>query len=249
MQITLPQTNQPVRLWEKLEIVVGDETNAGTYVARIEDIVREGIIVSNPEFVSGSSRLRDNCEVRGLITREDAVYQFYARIKKINIKGVPYFLLADPESFSRVQRRQYVRLELYRDITYTIIKKDSKEPLSVKTLKWQPAKTLNISAGGVLIKCGEPIKRNVILLLKAKLFIEIGLPVTISCVCRRYFKNEQHYNCGLEFIRCDRLQNYFRRSELEQMPESIRFFDHTSQNKLVTFVFQQQIDMRKKGLL
>ena len=30
---------------------------------------------------------------------------------------------------------------------------------------------------------------------------------------------------------------------------SIHFFDHTAQNKLVTFVFHQQIDMRKKGLL
>lgn len=249
MQITLPQSNQPIRLWEKIEIVIGDDVNTGIYVARIEDIVNEGIIVSNPEFVSGNTRLRDNCEVRGLLTRDDAVYQFYARIKKISIKGVQYFLLADPDNFIRVQRRQYVRLELFRDITYTVIKEDRNDSLTKQTLKWQPAKTLNISGGGVLIKCQESIKRNVILLLKSKLFIEIGLPVTISCVCRRNFKNNQNYNCGLEFIRCDRLLNYFSRSELDQLPESIRFFDHTAQNKLVTFVFQQQIDMRKKGLL
>jgi len=249
VQITLPQSNQPIRLWEKIQIVVGDDVNTGTYVARIEDIVSEGIIISNPEFVSGNTRLRDNCEVRGLLTREDAVYQFFARIKKISIKGVGYFLLTDPESFSRVQRRQYVRLELFRDITYTVIKKDRKDSLTKRTLNWQQAKTLNISGGGVLIKCQEVIKRNIILLLKSKLFIEIGLPVTISCVCRRSFKDEQTYNCGLEFIRCDRLLDYFTRSELDQLPESIRFFDHTAQNKLVTYVFQQQIDMRKKGLL
>ena len=65
VQISLPQTEQPLTVWEKVEILVGDEDKTGHYMSRIEDIINDGIIISTPEFIDGITRLREGCEVRG----------------------------------------------------------------------------------------------------------------------------------------------------------------------------------------
>ncbi|MFQ5454382.1 MAG: hypothetical protein ACE5D6_09385 [Candidatus Zixiibacteriota bacterium] len=45
------------------------------------------------------------------------------------------------------------------------------------------------------------------------------------------------------------IYNYFDVNQLKLLPSSITLFDHTTQNKLVNYIFKHQIEMRKKGLL
>jgi c-di-GMP-binding flagellar brake protein YcgR len=247
--ITLPQSNQPLAVWERIEIVIGEDHENARYVARIEDFIPEGIVVSRPEFVQGSVRLRDNCEVRGFITRKDAVYEFYSRIKKHEIGGQELFLLVSPRYFKRVQRRQFVRVELSRDVTYAVIKQKGGAAYDGRKLEWHEAKTQDVSGGGALMKGKDEIPVGTVILIKSRFFMEIGLPVTVAAVSRRCCLDKGVHLCGAEFLKTEFLGRYFSDSELTLLPESIQFFDLNAQNRLVRFTFDQQLDLRKKGLL
>ncbi len=249
VQISLPQTEQPLAVWEKVEILVGDDDQAGHYMSRIEDITNEGIIVSTPEFVDGVARLREGCELRVLITRDEAVYQFNARARTFTVQGSKLYLLSGPSHFRRVQRRQFVRLELVENLTCAIIKSGKNAHYRGDVLTWSDARMINISGGGVMMKSRAEVPVGTIVLLKSKFFLEIGLPVTIAAVCRRNSSEQAEYFIGLEFLRKDRLSTYFDGRERKQLPESIQFYDLVAQNKMVSYVFKQQIDLRKKGLI
>ncbi len=249
MQIALPQSRQPLRVWEKIEIVIGDGNECGRYMARIEDFIEEGLIVSNPEFVEGATRLRSSAEVRVFITRRDAVYRFYSRIKRVTIRGEQLILLSKPRYLKRVQRRQFVRIDLLRDVTFAVIKKRREDTCRTAKLHWRDARSCNLSGGGMFLRGSREIPKDSLLLLKSRLFLEIGLPVTIAGICRRCHLDGDIYGCGIEFIRSEYLSRYFSAAESRKLPESVQFFDLTAQNKLVRFVFDHQVEMRKKGLL
>ncbi|MDH4155872.1 MAG: PilZ domain-containing protein [candidate division Zixibacteria bacterium] len=249
VQIALPQSRQPLRVWEKVEIVIGDGNECGRYLARIEDFTEEGLIVSNPEFIEGGTRLRSSAEVRVFITRRDAVYRFYSRIKKVTIRGEQLVLLSKPRYLKRVQRRQFVRIDLLRDVTFAIIKQRREDTCRYVQPRWHDARTSNLSGGGMFVRSLQEIPKDSLLLLKSRLFLEIGLPVTVAGICRRCHLDGKVYGCGIEFIRSEYLSRFFSASESKKLPESVQFFDLTAQNKLVRFVFDHQIEMRKKGLL
>jgi len=249
VQISLPQTEQPLAVWEKVEIIVGDDEQTGHYMSRVEDIINDGIIISTPEFIEGEARLREGCEIRGVITRDEAVYQFYARVKTFTVQGSKLYLLSRPRHFRRVQRRQFVRMELVENLTCAIVKSRKNAHYGGEALKWWDAMMINISGGGVLMKSSTEMAEGTIVLLKSRFFLEVGLPVTIAAVCRRINSEQDVYFTGFEFVRKDRLSTYFTGRERKQLPESIQFYDLVAQNKMVSYVFKQQIDLRKKGLI
>lgn len=73
---------KPLRVWEKIELLVGDGDSAGHYLARIEDFINGGIVITEPEFLSGNSLMRENADIMVVVCREDAMYQFASTIRK-----------------------------------------------------------------------------------------------------------------------------------------------------------------------
>lgn len=249
MSVTLPQTSEPLGIWERIELVVGEDDSSSRYVVRIEDFISQGLIVSTPEFITGNSRLREGCQVRGFVTRRDAVYQFYSKIKKFTIKGKQLYLLTTPQAIRRVQRRQFVRVDIAKNITIAVISDPTGDIIKFENFEWVAARTNNISGGGFLIQTDQELTKGTILLTKSTFFLEIGLPVTIAAICRREDNSTDHEQYGIEFIRSENLKTFMHLKFVKQLPESIQFFDLSAQNKLVNFIFAQQIEMRKKGLI
>ncbi|UCD62823.1 MAG: flagellar brake domain-containing protein [Candidatus Zixiibacteriota bacterium] len=245
MQLTVPQISEPLKLWEKIEIVVGDGDSKGLYLARIEDFVDDGIVVSTPEFRTGNTLLRENCEVAVLVIKEDAVYQFYSRLSRIEASERPLYLLTLPDNIQRVQRRQYVRVDLFNQISYANLGSKNLE----NDFEWHDTVALNLSGGGMLIRSEENLAPPNLLLLKTEILDRLGFEQPVAAICRRSFWLENRHHSGVEFITNDNLSHYFYSDELDRLPQSIRRFDHVAQNRLVTFVFQQQIELRKKGFL
>ncbi|UCE23379.1 MAG: flagellar brake domain-containing protein [Candidatus Zixiibacteriota bacterium] len=245
MELVLSQISEPLKLWEKIEIVIADGDERGMYLARIEDFIPDGIVISNPEFREGNTLLRDNCEVVVLVIKEDAVYQFYSLLSKSEIDGKTLFVLTMPREVQRVQRRQFVRIELISDVSIANL---GAEKIEEKD-EWQNAVCVDISGGGMLLKSVDEIDPPSTLLVKADLFKRLDIKQPIAAICRRTFiRDGQHYT-GIEFIREDNLSHYFYQEELKRLPKSTAEFDHNAQNKLVTYIFQQQIELRKKGLI
>lgn len=249
MQLVVPQVSSPLKVWERIEIVVGEGPLAGRYVARIEDFTGEGIIISNPELIGGGTLLRENIEVVVLVTREDAVYQFYSRIRKIKTHIQKTHLLTLPKDARRVQRRQFVRIERFARITYANLTVDKKEASDSERITWRGASMVNVSGGGILMKVKGVVSVDDLLLLKISFFNKIGLPDPIAGICRRTFHRERKFFAGIEFLRSEQLYHHFNKEEMNSLPRSVMDFDQFAQSKLVTDIFQEQIEMRKKGLL
>ncbi|MBU2532123.1 MAG: hypothetical protein KKB37_05255, partial [Alphaproteobacteria bacterium] len=86
-------------------------------------------------------------------------------------------------------------------------------------------------------------------LLKVMFFGEVGLPLALGAICRRTENSKGVLRVGIEFIRAEHLTKFFNEGQRRILPESASFFDQTMQNKLVNYIFQEQVRLRQKGLL
>jgi c-di-GMP-binding flagellar brake protein YcgR len=249
VQLVSSQLHEPLKLWEKIEINVGEGNDTGRYLARIEDFVKEGIVISTPEFIGGNTLLRDNVDVAVIITREDAVYLFHSHLKRIQTHLKAIYQLEPPADIHRIQRRQFVRIEKRAEVLYArLTSAKTPAPRSIR-IKWNRSGIVDISAGGVLMKTQEKLQVDDILVLQIPFLNGLGFPEHIVGLCRRTFHERHQLFAGVEFITSDQLTRYLDSNELEALPKSVKVFDLTVQNKLAAYVFNQQIELRKKGLL
>ena len=93
------------------------------------------------------------------------------------------------------------------------------------------------------------IKEGDLVLLKMKSYASMNIPRFIVAFCRRLISKNESLLAGVEFIRNSRLAGYFSKEELRRLPTEATRFDNAAQDKLVTFTFNQQVELRSKGLL
>jgi c-di-GMP-binding flagellar brake protein YcgR len=184
------------------------------------------------------------------VTRQDAAYQFHSRIRRVTTHAKPIYLLTLPAAEAkRLQRRQFVRVELYAKASYANLTREKHEPSGGDAITWRKSTTVDISGGGMLIKADENLAPQDLLLVKIDFFPEIGLPDTIAAICRRTLHQEKDFLAGIEFLRSERLERHFNKQKIKGLPRSVRDFNSAAQNKLAVYIFHQQIELRKKGLL
>lgn len=241
------QPSQPLRVWEKIEIQIGDELDAGRYLARIQDFLDDGIAITEPEFITGSSLLRDDADVTVLVTRDDAAYAFRSRIHASHERAGRRFILSRPARVERVQRRRFVRLELVGKVAYAVIPRSIEWHERDKHLTWIQSHTFDLSAGGLSMRLDNSLELGTPLVLAIDFFKQRGLPAMIAAVVRRVARRDNELIAGVEFLTDSQLHAHF--DDVSELPEEFHRFDTKIQNDLVTLVFRAQIDLRKKGLL
>lgn len=238
-----------LKVWEKVEIVIGEGDQAGHYLARIQDFLNGGIVVTEPEFLHGNSLLTESAAVTVVVTREDAVYQFNSSIKRTLSRAKRQFLLNPPRHIERVQRRLFVRVELTKRMSWAKIVPIAGWQTLDDRSRWMQTSTVDISGGGTLFRANELLERQTRLLLKVDLLAEIGLPDTVAALTMRGFIHNNEYYCGAAFILDEQLRRHFSSEELKALPGDISRFDINAQNRLVSHIFQLQVSLRRKGLL
>jgi c-di-GMP-binding flagellar brake protein YcgR len=248
LQVAL-QNAQPLKVWEKIEILVGDGADIGKYVSRIEDFINNGILVTQPEFVEGRTLLREGIAVTVRVTRDDAAYQFNSFIKQISSNNKKYLILSPPKNIQRIQRRLFVRVDMSDQVFYANLVPVLAGSGDAVNLKWQETNSLDISGGGILIRLQDEVKVRDLLLLRIGYFITCNLPDYVVAQCRRTCKKNDHLCAGLEFVRADQLDRHLSRKHQKALPPEIRDFDYKAQDKLVNMIFHKQIELRQKGLL
>lgn len=239
-------TDYPFDIWEKLEIVVEEKGESGIYIARIEDFDNNGIVITKPEWIRGGKFLVSNTKVFVRFVKSDAMYHFPAHTKPFSDKTVDKLRLYDIGSIRRLQRREFVRIDYRTKLSYTIVnnlKEDNEE------FSWFASQTVNISAGGLLIQNSNNIKEGDLVLLKMESYASMNIPRFIVAFCRRLISKNESLLAGVEFIIAEKLHKYFKPEEVNRLPIQVKKFDIQNQNKMVRFVFEEQIEERKKGLL
>ena len=246
MSTTTGKNRIPLDPWEKIQIVSMDEKDKGVYLSRVEDFNREGIIISRPTFVGGKKLLAANSQVYVQYRRPDAMYQFSAYMKPSGQYGDLTMQLYKLGHVERVQRRQYVRINYRGKLKYALLKVI---PDSTDQLSWRVSETLNLSAGGLLIAVDDDVEEDDLMLVRLDHASQVGLPGLVAVVCRRLIKHEERKFAGTEFITKESLNDFFSADDLKKLPAQIGQFNDHMQNKLVRFVFDEQIRERQKGLL
>lgn len=241
------QPSQPLRVWEKIEIQIGDELDAGRYLARIQDFIDDGIAITEPEFIAGNSLLRDDADVTVVVTRDDAAYAFRSRIHSKTERAGRRFILSRPGRVERVQRRRFVRIEMAGKVAYAVIPRSIEWSERDKHLTWHQSQMLDISAGGLRVRLENNVEAGTPIALAIDFFKQHGLPSMIAGVIRRVAQQDHQLIAGVEFLTEGQLAAHF--DDVADLPEEFRRFDAKIQNDLVTLVFRAQIDFRKKGLL
>lgn len=241
--------NSQLKVWEKVEIVIGEGDQAGHYLARIQDFLNGGIVITEPEFLHGNSLSTENAAVRVIITREDAVYEFSSTVRRSLSSSRKQYLLNPPRHIERVQRRLFVRVDITKRMTWAKVVPVAEWQTLDDRARWIPTSTIDVSGGGVLFRSDSMIEHGTRLLLRISLLKEIGLPETVAAVAMRSFSRRSEYCCGASFVLSEQLHKSFNAEELGVMPREISLFDKNAQNRLVSHIFQIQVSMRRKGLL
>ena len=249
MTFDIPQMKKPLKIWDKIEIVIGEGKSAGLYLTRVEDFVAGGIVVGDPERVKGKAQVMENVVVLVLVQGDDAVYQFRSRMKRFAGDGSHRYILSPPTSVRRVQRRQFVRIDHSCRVRYFPLKTAKPEQFSIELVEWKQSMSINLSGGGLCMEIEEGIGLGDTMLLQVGCFAELGLPDTIAGVVRRLEYNHGATRGGIEFLLRSDLTRHLAMPLIRQLPRSIQDFDDRAQNELINFVFREQIDMRNKGLL
>ena len=249
MQPVRSKNDHILRVWEKITIVVGEGIDAGIYEARVEDFLNGGIVVTQPEFISGRTLLRQDISVIVQITREDAAYQFHSRVKVQGSSASKRIILAPPNKMHRRQRRRFVRVEFPVVVTYAEFSPGTNWSNWKKELVWHDSYASDISAGGIQMKLNDKISQEGLLLLEIDILKKERLPEIIVGECRRTFEREGESFAGVLFLLADDLRKHFRESELAQFPTAFKQFDDKCQNRLVTYLFHKEIELRQKGLI
>jgi len=204
------KTDKQLKIWDKIHIYVGEGRERGEYLARIEDFINGGIIISQPEFVKGKTLLRDGIEI---------TVGFIGRIETSS-------------------RASYAIIRPIKDW------EDWEEGLS-----WMKGRCIDISGGGALIRVQDKLGVGTPLLVRLEFFQKHSLPDEVVAVCRRSFSRDANQYAGVEFTLVDQLKEILKRDILERLPDSVRHFGSMAQNKLVSCIFTEQVELRKKGLL
>ncbi len=237
-------------IWERLHLEVGEEGKKGVYICRIEDIADDHLIVSRPQFKNGRSLMANNRIVTVNCSRADASYSFTARVEEMQPKSSTSIYLKDLAQISRLQRRRFVRLDIYLRLKYKLLACPIDRSVALTSHDMFDSYSINLSAGGLLIAVKKPIKvdRPMILLLATGKYQH--LPRWMIAVCRHTLKIEGGQRAaGVEFILKENLPQYFKSSELKYLPEPLTLFDDKMQNRLVAELFAEQLLMRQKGIL
>ena len=241
------QTVPHIGLWDKLELVSEENPNGASYKSRVEDVTSDGIVISQPEFAGGDGQLltaHSHVYVRFL--RSDAMYQFSARMKSIKDVTGKKVLLYDIGRLERVQRREFVRIIFDLTLDYALLSKDD---WNIDTLEWKPSSTIDISAGGLLMRVDDSVQKDDRLLLDFDRAYNKQLPQMITAICCRVVDKNNNRLAGVKFIRRKDLTKYFSPEQIDRLPEPARKFDALAQNELSKFIFNEQVHKRQMGTL
>ncbi|MEW9124646.1 MAG: PilZ domain-containing protein [Thermotaleaceae bacterium] len=150
------------------------------------------------------------------------VFSFVAKVVgRKNIEDIYYLKIQRTGNIEKTQRRNFFRLDAVLKATINVLKGNEKEGMAIEAL------IKDISGGGAKIISKVRLEPESIIHLK--IHIERGVIIAEGKVIRCIpFKHEDYpYEIGVIF---------------ENLHESIR-------NEIISFIFEYQRKMRKKGLI
>ncbi|MCL6451317.1 MAG: PilZ domain-containing protein [Acetobacteraceae bacterium] len=237
---------QPVAL----EVLEGDW--AGRYTSVVSDLEGGWLAVATPTRQGHLIRPRIGTRVAVEHSRPDGVYRIVAQVARVEETPLDHIWLGSPESVQRTQRRGFVRLKLLLPLTYEVVSEKAAVPrrrqvarplgagrqvVSLPPHRLQ-GHTRDLSAGGALLVLSGPLK------VGAELDLEIplasGPPLRTRAEVLRVRPVSRGTGAG----------GRAREAGEGNVEAAVRFLglEDRERDRIVAFLFDQEVKLRQKGL-
>lgn len=130
----------------------------GRYASRVEDVKNETVAFAHP--LMKGVLLPVYRDLNFTFTLEDsaALYIYEFSVRRVEAQNGVHLLWADlDDEPKRVQRRQFLRIACFWNVTVFQVECEQKEPM---TVTWRPAKALDISLRGTRFRMQKEIAGN-----------------------------------------------------------------------------------------
>lgn len=195
---------------------------------KLHDKVNGGLLVDYPtsEDSGRTVFLQNGTELLvTFITEQDEVYRFKTVVKGKRKNNIPMVVLEEPkqENITKIQRRQFVRIDTSNDIAIHPLQGEFDAFATV---------TENVSGGGAAIV----VPNHVQIVPGLEVMIWLSLPYQDGSI--------EHLNLNAEIVRVEEQKN-------NKKIASLKFdkLDDMNQQKLMRFCFEAQIQQKKQGLI
>lgn len=240
--------DRELRLWDKLDLEFFDGEQTGQYVARIEDITEEGLIISRPDWQRGEPLFAEGAVCLITYYRQICAYQFGSRIvRSMTENKKRLYVLSPPVAIKRLQRRRLVRVDFTVPFQLAEISEAVNSGGHLGTLRWEEATTLNISAGGIGCHMSREMDKGTLLAVRLTLH---GLGRTFETLGRIARCASDHdtgmWYVGIELFTHEEMTSEMQNINLSMIPDSLKHFSEWERNMLINFIFNEEIKIRRK---
>jgi c-di-GMP-binding flagellar brake protein YcgR len=222
---------------QNIEIEIKHGLYTGKYNSRIEEVNKDSFEIAIPSKQGHLLPLSEQTWFIGKLVDSSCLYVFKAKIQHVELKqSIPMWVVEKPKEIEKTQRRSYIRIEARLPVKMKIVPEDEIAlnvdgkryvPEDLKGKTWDLL-TKDVSGSGakVISKFCVPEDTKIAVIISLP---EVGDFTTLARVVRTELANPELgiYWIGVHFIDL---------SEKER-------------DKIVRFVFKQQIEMRKRNLL
>jgi len=208
-------------------IVVPEGHSAGRYASRIEDIENDGVLLAAPTHKGAMLRLSEGQRIEVQIAWHDAVYCLSVRVEAMITDPIPLIRVAKPGRAERVQRREFVRVDVNLPVRYACLDEAPGEPAA-----YCGGSATSLSGGGLLLLTWH-MPRSLRPGSRVKLQLELSRDTRVSAkglvvrISTEETDRGQYYKLAIAFDEIDEKQR----------------------DMIVKHVLQRQFAMRRKGLL
>ncbi len=205
---------------QKLEIEILSGSYQGNYLSKVADFLDQGIIITGLYREGAPLPIRLQQPIIVYYTTDRAAYKFKSKILRRTNKPIPLLLIERTDSVTRIQRRDYFRLDVTGKVDLYKIIDDKSYPK-----KLAEARLLDISGGGIQIQLKKKLKKGEEILISLKKILP-PKELIKSKIVRIKKQNKELYNYGVKFLEIE-----------EEQREDI-----------IQWIFAYQRKSRKKGL-
>lgn len=197
---------------------------AQRYPSRVENIWEDRVALASPVKDRIPLFIPSGNYVSVYFTDRLSVYSFRSKVIVSLPERLPLLILEAPDAIEKAQKREYVRVAVNLNVylRYTDTENNIQEV---------ECKSRDLSGGGMMLVLDEPLKVNKG--HKIKLMFQVGedLLEVYGEIIRTY----KEYDAG----------------GIKRQIAAVKFLDlaERHQQSIIKFVYQRQIELRRKGLL
>ncbi|MFW5981245.1 MAG: flagellar brake protein [bacterium] len=215
---------EKLKVNEKVDIIVKTGPYQGKYLSKIAEMDSDKIKVTSP-FIKGEVvPLRLEQIVNLYFTSDIAAYTFPARIIERQSEPLALITIEKIGELKRIQRREFFRLDAKKKVKYRLIE-DPLDPEEDEPIELKETETIDISGGGIKMNVDNDFPREG--------FVELYLDLPEIDSIPIFGKIVNEYSLA------------------DGRAVGIKFLDiaRAVQEKIISWLFDYQRQLRKKGLL